>query len=185
MLSRLGVSNHDKGITLTICDQCHSSLASTTRSRIPKHSLKNSLYRGYLPERFRDLTWIEEQVCAKYRSTAFVTRLHHVNDPKHPYVLHGNTCAFEQDILSTAKVLPRAPSDLEDCLSVIFTGPNRDIPQAALKKIFRIWKPLVIEFLRWLCSNNVAYADVEINENILDLYNGDGMIPEFEDHVIY
>lgn len=65
-----------------------------------------------LPERFRTLTWVEGQVCAIYRSTAFVARLHYINDPKHPYVLHGNTCAFEQDAISTANTLPRAPCDM-------------------------------------------------------------------------
>jgi len=55
---------------------------------------------------------------------AYVTQLHYLNDLKHPYVLHGNTCAFKQDVVSTADILPRVPSDLEECLSIIFTGPK-------------------------------------------------------------
>ena len=137
-----------------------------------------------MPERFRSMTWIEEQVCARFRSTAYVTRLHYMNDPKHPYVLHGNTCAFEQDVVSTADTLPRVPSDLEECLSIIFTGPKREIPQSALKKIFRIRKPLVLDFLHWLQENNRLYANVKIDAARLDQYDEDGMIPNLNDRII-
>jgi hypothetical protein len=139
MLAQQGVvrDENKSSFSLLICESCHSSLTHNSYS-IPKHLLKNNLYRGFLPERFHSLTWIEEQVCAIYQSTAFVTRLHFLNDPKQPYILHGNTCAFEQDVVSTANILPRAPADMEGCLSVIFTGPKCEIAQAALKNIFRI-----------------------------------------------
>jgi hypothetical protein len=109
MLAKEGIARDDarSRTVLSICNHCHSALTSGRTVPLPKHSLKNNLYRGSLPERFRDLTWIEEQVCAIYRSTAFVTRLHYMNDPKHPHVLHGNTCAFDQNVVSTANVLPR------------------------------------------------------------------------------
>ena len=41
----------------------------------------NKLYRGYLPQEFRDPTWIEEWVCAKYSNTAVVTRLRPIIGP--------------------------------------------------------------------------------------------------------
>ena len=41
-----------------------------------RYALANKLYRGRLPQEFRDLTWIEEWVCAKYFSAAVVTRIY-------------------------------------------------------------------------------------------------------------
>jgi len=48
-------------ICLDICMQCHSCLSKGT---MPKFALANNLYRGCLPSRFHDLTWVEEMVCA-------------------------------------------------------------------------------------------------------------------------
>ena len=86
-----------------------SSFQYVINAILPSHcshpqTLLKTIYicRGFLPNHFQDLTWIEEQVCSKYQSTTFVTHLNYVNDPKHPYVLHGNTCAFDQNIISTA-----------------------------------------------------------------------------------
>ena len=69
-----------------------------------------------MPEEFRDLTWIEEMVCAKYRNTAHVTRIYGSSDPSQPRVFHGNTCAHEMNVLSTATVLPRTVADMNDII---------------------------------------------------------------------
>jgi hypothetical protein len=94
-----------------------------------------------------------------------------LNDPKQPFIHHGNTCTFEQDVISTANVLPRAPEDMEGCMSVIFTGPKREIAPAALKKIFHIHKALVLDFLHWLQSHNSSYSGVNIDLFILNCYS--------------
>ena len=60
------------------------------------------LYRGRFPDCLQDLTWIEEMVCAKYQNTAHVTRLYQSDDPANPRLFHGDTCAHEMNIVSTA-----------------------------------------------------------------------------------
>jgi hypothetical protein len=65
---------------------------------MPRFALANKLYRGRLPAEFRDLTWIEERVCAIYSNTAVVTRLYQSSDPSQPTVFHGNTCAHEMNV---------------------------------------------------------------------------------------
>jgi len=107
---------------LDICKQCHSSLL---KSVMPKFALANDLYRGPLPEQFSDLTWVEEMVCARFRYTAYITRLFQSSDPALPNVLHGNTCVHEMNVVSTASVLPRAPADVNNMLSVVFIGPGK------------------------------------------------------------
>ena len=162
---------------------------SVTRSSLVRHperlSLKNRLYRGRLPDEFADLSWIEEMVCAIYRASAYVTRLYHSDDPRNPYVFHGTTCAHHQNVVSTAKVLPRTPSDINDALSVVFVGPNATVPKSCLKNIFRIQKDKVRRFLRFLKANNRLYQNLAIDDSIFDQYEDDGPVPHVEERVIH
>ena len=92
MLDPSGLQSDNGHTTLHICYPCNGYLP---RSLMPRFALANQLYRGHLPKEFRDLTWIEERVCAKYSNTAVVTRLYQSSDPSQPAVFHGNTCAMK------------------------------------------------------------------------------------------
>ncbi|KAH7903416.1 hypothetical protein BJ138DRAFT_987617, partial [Hygrophoropsis aurantiaca] len=105
MLDKAGIAfTENQSTTINICSDCAQSLS---KAKIPHFALANKLYRGLIPDRFSDLTWVEEMVCSIYRNTAQVTRLYQSSDPSQPRVLHGNTCAHEMNIVSTATVLPR------------------------------------------------------------------------------
>ena len=138
------------GVIMQICSDCHSSLA---KDRLPRLELANHLYRGKLPDEFADLTWIEEMVCAKFRNTAHITRIYQSSDPSQPKVFHGNTCAHDMNLVSTASVLPRTPADINGMLSVVFIGPGRFKPEC-LGPMFKIRKWKVWAFLQWLKQNN-------------------------------
>ncbi|KIO27385.1 hypothetical protein M407DRAFT_45631, partial [Tulasnella calospora MUT 4182] len=146
-------------------------------------ALANGLFRGTLPDRFQDLTWVEEMVCSIYRTTARVTRLYQSLNPADPLVFHGNTCAYDMNILSTATVLPRTPSDILGQLSVVFVGPG-PLKETALKSVFRIRKSKVWDFLLWLKENNPLYKDRLLSLDQLYLYEEDGCIPGLEDATI-
>jgi hypothetical protein len=173
MLTPNGIHSIQGGVKLCICHDCYSPLAMTP-PRVPKFALKNNLYRGTLPTHLSDITWVEEQVCALYRSTALVTRLYGSDDPSQPHVFRGNTCAFAQNTLSTAKKLPRTPSDVNNMLSVVFTGPSEKIPESCLKKVFRVQKQKIFDFLDFLRHHNILYHDIELDLATLDLYPVDG-----------
>ena len=81
---------------------------------------------------------VEEQVCALHRSTIFVYRLYHFDNPQDPYMAKGNSCAHPQNTVSTTKILPHTPADVAGSISVVFTGPNPTVPSAELKNIFRV-----------------------------------------------
>ncbi|KAG1873153.1 hypothetical protein F4604DRAFT_776525 [Suillus subluteus] len=106
-------------------------------------TLANGLFRGTLPDQFRDLTWVEEKICAIYSITAHVTRLFQSSDPSQPKVFHGNTCAHDMNVMSTVSVLPRTPADINGFLSVVFIGfdPNR------MGTLFRVRKQKIWSFL--------------------------------------
>jgi hypothetical protein len=114
------VDRDARNLSLRVCTACVSALES---QKIPKFSLSNNLFRGSLPPDLRDITWIEEKVCALHRVTADVARLQNAEvDEKLPYRLVGNTCAYPANVPSTARVLPRIPADINENLTVVFVG---------------------------------------------------------------
>jgi len=179
MLERLGLSSDLS--SLNACSDCHSSLS---KNKMPRFALANNLYRGLLPEEFKDLTWVEEMVCAIYRNTAHVTRIFKSSDPSHPRILNGNTCAHEMNVISTASVLPRTPADINGMLSIVFVGPGKFDPKS-LEYVFRVRKNKVWRFLLWLKAHNRLYSNIPLNESILDNYPDDDILPGLDDRVIY
>ncbi|KAG1823157.1 hypothetical protein EV424DRAFT_1321499, partial [Suillus variegatus] len=166
--------------TVNVCTDCYRSLIN---AKIPRFALANHLYRGSLPVQFRDLTWVEEMVCALYRNIVHVTRLYQSSDPAQPFVFHGNTCAHETNILSTVKVLPRTPADINGMLTVVFVGATK-IEAKSLRSLFRVRKQVVWSFLRWLASHNKLYQQISL-DSIMDLYPEDGTVPGLAERIVY
>jgi len=167
--------------TLNICGQCFRSLSC---AKVPRFALANKLYRGQMPPQFRDLTWVEEMVCAIYRNMAHITRLYQSSDPVQPFIFHGNTCAHRTNLVSTAQVLPRTPADINGMLTVVFVGPTKLTPWT-LRTLFHICKGLVWSFLHWLCNHNHLYEHIILDESVMDLYPEDGTVPGVAECVIY
>jgi hypothetical protein len=123
-------------------------------------------------------------MCVKYSNTAVVTRLYQSSDPSQPAVFHGNTCSHEMNVSSTAAVLPRAPSDVNDLLSVMFIGPSK-FKADYLGDMYRIRKTRVLGFLQWLKTHNRLYTDISLDGRTMDLYPDDGYLPGIEETVIH
>jgi len=123
-------------------------------------------------------------MCAKYSNTAAVTRLYQSSDPSQPAVFHGNTCAHEMNVSSTAAVLLRAPSDVNGLLGVVFIGPSKFKPEY-LGNMYRIRKSKVWDFLQWLKKHNRLYKDIILDEQTMDLYADNGYLPGIEETVIH
>ncbi|KAG1764938.1 hypothetical protein EDD22DRAFT_766274, partial [Suillus occidentalis] len=155
---------------------CRDCLSSLNHAKVPRLALANHLYRGQLPNQFHDLTWIKEMVCAIYQNTAHVTRLYQSTDAAQPFVLHGNTCAHETNIISTIAVLPRAPADINGMLSVVFVRPTK-LTDSSLKTMFQVHKNKVWAFLLWLCAHNHLYRHVRLDKDVMNQYSEDGPIP--------
>ena len=90
------------------------------------------------------------------------------------------------NVVSTASVLPRTPADINSMLSVVFVGPGKFQPNN-LGLSFRIRKAKVWQFLLWLGTHNHLYADIPLDEEIMNKYPEDGPVPGvnegvFEDH---
>jgi hypothetical protein len=122
-------------------------------------------------------------VCAKYRNLAHISHIYQSSDPSQPKVFHGNTCAHEINIVSTASVLPRTPADINGILSVIFVGPGK-LKLEDVRPLFLICKHKVWQFLLWLKAHNHLYTDIPLDSTILDNYPDSGVIPGI-DHCIF
>ncbi|KAG1765855.1 hypothetical protein EV702DRAFT_920286, partial [Suillus placidus] len=182
MLDKDGVTyTTSQSASLRMCTECYRSLGNT---KIPRCAIANKLYRGRLPSQFHDLTWVEEMVCAVYRNTAHVTRLYQSSDPAQPMVFHGNTCAHKSDVVSTVRVLPRTPADINGMISVVFLGPNKLDPHS-LRTIFCVRKWVVWNFLLWLCTHNRLYQNITLDGDVMDLYPEDGTVPGLAERMVY
>jgi Helitron helicase-like domain at N-terminus/PIF1-like helicase len=177
----IDVSLPDRKLNLETCVECSSSLS---RQCIPKFSLRNNLYRGVLPDDLKDITWIEEKVCALHRVSADVARLFNAeHDESLPYRLVGNTCAYPTNVPSTARILPRLPADVNGSLTVVFVGSSFNANK--LPPLFRVRRRIIQRFLNFLAANNPLYADVPISEEILAQYPEDGILPLLEESVVF
>ncbi|EJD52693.1 hypothetical protein AURDEDRAFT_43125, partial [Auricularia subglabra TFB-10046 SS5] len=181
VLDSRGLRFVDGVSVMDVCPDCEVPLRSNRRPRV---SLRNGLYRGILPDEFRDLSWVEEQICAINVVTCKVVRLHGSSNPENPFVLYGNTCAHPLNAVETASVLPRAPTDITGRLGVIFVGPKKYKPKA-LGEVFRVRKYKIIRFLRWLVAHNRLYADMPIDLSVLDQYPDDGPLPGLESRIVH
>ncbi|PBK58947.1 hypothetical protein ARMSODRAFT_856717, partial [Armillaria solidipes] len=167
---------------LIVCLECEWRLESGS---LLKYALHNRMFRGLLPEEFHDLTWVEEMVCAMYRCTIQVSQLYgKASDKRQPRVFHGNTCAHNLNLVSTATVLPRTPADVNGLLSIVFVGPKQSI-KSCLGTVYKIRKEKVWRFLLWLSKNNPLYESIRLCEEHLNMYADDNVIPGLEAWVIH
>ena len=65
-------------------------MTSLINYKMPWFALADHFQHGELPHEFQDLTWVEEMTCARYCTTAHVTRLYESSDDKYPFVYHGS-----------------------------------------------------------------------------------------------
>ncbi|PPQ75657.1 hypothetical protein CVT26_001814 [Gymnopilus dilepis] len=165
---------------------CHDCLTSLKAARLPRFALANNLFRGELPDRFKDLTWVEEMACAVHRTTAHVSRIYQSSDPAQPRVFHGNTCAHDMNIVSTAEVLPRTPDNVNGMLSVVFIGPGK-YKADCLKHMFSVRKAKIWDFLYWLKyeARNPLYQSVVLDKRNIDLYPENDTLPGVADRVLH
>ncbi len=84
--------------------------------------------------------------------------------------LKGHVCCFSQDLESLCYKLPRLPTDVT-VVKVIHCY-LREINGELCNKAFKVRKQVVLDALRWLKEHNVAYNNIQIDEQNLDWTNG-------------
>ena len=105
-----------------LCGDCYRSLI---KCKMPCFALADHFYCGDLPHESQDLTWVKEMACAIYCMTAHVTHLYESSDDKDLFVCHGDTCAHEMNVISTATVLPHTVGEIDSVLTKFFVGQKK------------------------------------------------------------
>ncbi|THU83002.1 hypothetical protein K435DRAFT_565586, partial [Dendrothele bispora CBS 962.96] len=169
-----------------LCKRC---LTPLSHEKMPMFALANHMYRGELPPEIDQLniTWAEEMACALYHTRAHVIRLYGSTDESQPRVLHGNTCAHELNTVSTARVLPWTPSDLNGFISIVFVGP-RKLSLTDLRNLNQLYvrKEVVWRLLCHLFSHNKLYMQLPPpDQRLLDLYPDNAILPGLPERIIY
>lgn len=167
------VTETDGSVSILMCESCYRSLSVTAKKvSLPHLALGNSLWRGCLPDKFSDLTWMEEAICVRWRALAHIVWIYDTG--KSVWKLKGTVCAVPQNLSSVAKVLPDAPLSVGAIVLIAFVGtrPPECVP---VSKLFRIWRGKVLRFLEWLKENNPLYADIDISKENVELYPEDNM----------
>lgn len=116
-------------------------------------------------------------------------RLHGSTKPSDPHLLTGNVCAHNTNIVSTAKILPRTPSDINDNLSVIFVGSGSfDKKNLGPRSMLTVRKRKISRLLSYFAARHIQYRDCQISAKNLDMYpdgeDGD-ILPGLEERIIY
>ncbi|KAG2051315.1 hypothetical protein BDR06DRAFT_831179, partial [Suillus hirtellus] len=118
---------------------------------------------GEFPTYFDDLTWAEEKIHAIMICSTSGCSCHGLIPPK---VFHGNICAHDMNVVSTASVLPRTPADVNGFSSIVFVGPGKFKPEQMGLECGRI----KFGHFFWLKHHNRLYSDILLEPNNLMPY---------------
>jgi len=181
------VTDDDNEIILTLCGQCHSSLA---HHKMPPLALANNLLLGKIPDELKDLTAIEEAMIARCRSKCWIVQLkesnHDMSMPNAQRGMKGHIIIYPQRPGELYSVLPPSMTDLITPVCVIFVGSSPPSEAWLRNKA----KPLVIRrekvrsALFWLKQHNELYADIEINNGMLNSLQDEQLLPVHVEHVL-
>jgi hypothetical protein len=183
MVSRYGVKNPDEesNVELNVCNECLNPLK---RNTVPRHALMNGLYVGELPDHLKDISWLEEQICALARTGPIEFRLYGSDSKEQPFLARGNVCVHPQPTVSTANILPLLPQDINEMIAVIFTSSLNKMPENIARHVFRVRKRVIHDFLVHMHATNPLYKDVTIQEEYLNMYPEDGALPGIHERVV-
>ncbi|KAJ3473986.1 hypothetical protein NLI96_g12711 [Meripilus lineatus] len=136
---------------------------------MPQIALANGLVLGEVPDELKDLSFVEKLVIAKYRHFISVIRVAKSGQRK----LAGNAIIFAQPVPKFYDILPPPRDDLNDCLSVMFTGTSRPTYEDFKRTPLLIRRRVIQKALLWLMVNHPGYANVKFSQKNLDTYAED------------
>lgn len=151
---------------------CQAYLRSLKRRQVPKFATASGWRLSDVPEELAQLNPMEARMIGL--GLCFTTCYRLRGDGQEG--THGNSISYWNDACEIAKKLPR-PLRRSGVVQVRTHG-RRD-----KKKFFDIRPNLLRQALRWLIDNNPLYADVTIDEDVLqslELETSADNVPEIE-----
>ena len=116
-----------------------------------------------MPEKLKDLTWVEEALIARSHLFGRIFRLEERKNREPLYSsLKGHVVLIPQNTVRLLDILPTSPDTLADIAHVVWVGSSQpDV--AKLAPQFTVRKSKVIAALEWLCEHHEDYQHVVID----------------------
>ena len=148
-----------------VCNDCRACLR---QGRVPCLALANGLWLGNVPTELKCLWFVEKMLVARVRHTcAYVKVASGMRKMKAKIV------AFEAPTPKVYSMLPPPRQDMDDVLTVLFTGPCKPTPEDFKRTPLLVRRNYVICALEWLKLNHADYANIEISHSNMDEYSED------------
>lgn len=169
--------------TVDLCRECYESMKVKDNPHQPKFSRSNhvneTLCQEY-PSALCGLTLVEEAMIAMSYVIGILIKIGSEKlAQKNPGYSgsRAHIIAVKQDPTNLLKILPS--EDLFSETTLTFTWEGRQQPsEKALRDFCTVDKEKVLKALRWLCTNNPAYKNVLINNNLLNTWPADPFVPQ-------
>ena len=117
MIDRLGIQQEDLGSNVWLCSTCHPSIVL---AKTPAESLANFQWVRPMPDKLKDLTWVEELLIARAHVVGRVVRFQARNQASY-FGIKGHVILVPQDTMLLLDVLPMTPASLPDVVRVVWT----------------------------------------------------------------
>lgn len=191
MLDRAGFVSDAEGGSLWTCRFCYKTLS---KNIMPRCALANRMYVGEVPACLKDLTVVEEAMIARRRAKCWIIHLNdggagtHTTDagashgtrlPTTQRGMKGHIIVYPSAAQNIGSVLPPSMEETVTPMCVVFVGSSRPSNEWLRTKA----KPLLVRrekvraALIWLKNNNPLYADVTINNEVLDSLPEESVAP--------
>ena len=144
------------------------------RGACPKLALANNMWYGEIPSSLKGLSYIEKLLVSRVRHNRYIVKVLSSGSCK----MIANVISFQHPSQKIYAALPPPPSDLDDVVAFVFTGPSPTTEDDFRHTQMLVRHAKVFHVLHWLKLNHVDYADLEIAMDNLMAY------PDFPMHVL-
>ena len=183
LLDQRGVVND--GTDIRLCKACYGSIE---KGKTPPLSLANHLLLGDIPIELQELTPIKESLIARCRAKLCVIQLNaeqSISLPNTQRGLRGHIIIYPQKPDNLMQTLPPSLEQACQPICVVFIGSKRPSQEWLRHKA----KPLIVRrtqirnALLWLKSHNPLYRHVHIDDDMLQQYPEEDILP-IDIHVV-
>jgi len=181
-----GVVDTEDGLSLQLCNRCHSSLS---HKKLPRLAVANLNVLGPVPSEMKGMTMVEEMLIARCRTKHCIVKLQdHRSDvslPSSQRGFKGHVIVYPQKVEELSSVLPPPVDDVVHPICILFIGSTPPSQSWLKEKAYPlvVRRELVRQNLIWLKAHNPLYKDVEINEERLQALPVDGLLDYTIEHI--
>ena len=144
------------------CPKCIKSLQAGS---LPNEALASGMWLGNVPPELSTLRFAEKLLISRIRRNVCVGRI-----ASGGHKLISKAVMFTNPLPKIYVALPPPLADMDEVLSVIYTGPVKPTAEELKRTPFLVRRNAVGAALKWLKRNHSDYRDLEISVKNLNEY---------------